>query len=115
MVKSEIVTARISQDLYKKIKYLEINVTETVRDSLLREVEEREALIEEIMNPELGKKKIGGLRDDHDRAWDQLQQLSGEEKKLAAVRYVANMRKEVRKMVEEAIQEIDTQFAKKVS
>lgn len=95
-------TARISRDIYEKIKYLEISVTETVRDSLLREVEKREALIKEIMSlTPMKEKKIVGLRSDSDPLWEQLQQLSGEEKKHAAIRYVSNMRKEIRKTIED--------------
>jgi hypothetical protein len=44
MTKSKVVTARIPLELYQKIKPLNINITEEFRNSLIKAVEEAEAL-----------------------------------------------------------------------
>ncbi len=97
MTKSVGVTARIPVELMEKIKYLEINITDVIRDSLWDEVKARERLISEM-----GEwKSIEGLSAAPDPMWKQLEGLSGEELTRARIRYVANIRKEARRAAEE--------------
>jgi hypothetical protein len=94
------VTARIPVELMEKIKYLEINVTDVIRDSLWNEVKASESLIVEIVKLKEWK-SIGGLPATPEPTWRQLEGLSGEELTRARIRYVANIRKEVRRNAEE--------------
>ena len=97
MKKSSIVTARIPAELMEKIRYLEINVTDVIRDSLLNEVIDREKIIKEM-----GEWKIiGGLLSSPESVWRQFEGLSGEELRLAQIRYVAKMKKDARETAEE--------------
>jgi hypothetical protein len=58
LTKSVIVTARIPVELKKKIEYLNINVTEVVREALMKAVEKQE----KISDPtKMEWKTIGGL------------------------------------------------------
>ena len=90
MTKSQVITARIPQDLYKKVKYLEINVTEVVRHSLNEAVIEREAEVNEMLESLPEMRIIGGLKNPlpKDPLWEQIRESSGEEKKLAVIRYL---------------------------
>ena len=99
VTKSAIVTARISVELMEKIKYLEISVTDVIKDSLENEVADRERLL-----AEMGKwKHIGGLSDAPDPIWKRLEGLSGEELTRARIRHIASLKKEARRFAREAV------------
>ena len=60
LTKSAIVTARIPVELKEKIKYLDINVTEVIREALMNAVEKKEI----INGPtKMEYRNIGGLKE----------------------------------------------------
>jgi hypothetical protein len=75
LTKSVIVTARIPVELKKKIEYLNINVTEVVREALMKAVEKQE----KIPSPtKMEWKTIGGLGEPSPPFPEELKGLDGD-------------------------------------
>ena len=98
---SVVVTARIPVELKKKIDYLEIDITQVIRDSLINAVSERERELEKF-----NWRQIGGLNNKSDNP-EITEGLSGEELKRARITLLAKLRKEARKNAEKIAHELD--------
>jgi hypothetical protein len=114
LTKSQVITARISPDLYEKVKYLEINITVVVRDSLIKSVVEREAQIDDFLESLPEMRFIGGLKSDPERnsMLEQIRKSSGEERTLAVIRYLARVDTEARKELPKLIRELELEADK---
>lgn len=100
---SVVVTARIPFELKKKIDYLEIDITQVIRDSLTKAVTERERELEKFKD---NWRQIRGLNNKSDNP-EITEGLSGEELKRARITLLAKLRKEARKNAEKIAHELD--------